>query len=177
MWTRETYCPSNPAGGFGVVYGNQPCFGPEGKDGRSVISPRNPAPVSAGVPGLEPRTNDSRLGFVANLQQGKNSAEFRGCHENQCTRWHGQIRADSGHLDRFSGRFWSGSRECSTLELRIELDHVFNGFYLLINSRHNSYLNSWCHSRRASDTLLERTLLSRVTPRKDVDSLGKAAVQ
>ena len=34
--------------------------------------------VSAGVPGLEPRTNDRRRGDAAHLHMGQTSAEFRG---------------------------------------------------------------------------------------------------
>jgi hypothetical protein len=36
--------------------------------------------VAAGVPGLEPRTNDSDLGRATHLQLGRNSADFRGFH-------------------------------------------------------------------------------------------------
>ena len=37
--------------------------------------------ASAGVPGLEPRTNDRRRGGGAHLHMGQNPAEFRGCHD------------------------------------------------------------------------------------------------
>ena len=48
----------NPQRVLGAVSGHRGRFGPVRKDGRCLTSPRNPAPVTAGVPGLEPRTNE-----------------------------------------------------------------------------------------------------------------------
>jgi len=66
--------------------------------------------VTAGVPGLEPRTNDSNLGCATPPQLGRNSADFRGSHGVKCTRWHGLIRAHSGHAAGYLVRFWSQNR-------------------------------------------------------------------
>jgi len=61
----------------------------------------------AGVPRLEPTTNDSDLGCATPPQLRRISADFRGFHGVKCTRWHGRIRANSGHAARYLVRFWS----------------------------------------------------------------------
>ena len=67
--------------------------------------------VTAGVPGLEPRTNDRRLDRAAPPQLGRNPADFRGFHGLQCTRWYGLIRADSGHAEGVFGSFLVTTRK------------------------------------------------------------------
>jgi hypothetical protein len=71
--------PATPQRVLGVVYGNRARFGPLCK-GRWVISPRNSALFTAGVPGLEPRTTESFLGPDGHPLLGQKSAGFRGFH-------------------------------------------------------------------------------------------------
>ena len=74
-----------------------------GKDGRCLISPQNHAPVTAGVPGLEPSILRGRV----HPGQGQNAADFRGSHEHSLrarTDEYGLILVTSGRFWRISGR-------------------------------------------------------------------------
>ena len=100
-----------------------------------MVSPRNPAPVSAGVPGLEPRTNDSDLGYATPPQLGRNPADFRGFHGFYCTRWHGLIRAHSGHAAGYLVRFWSrlnaahaSASQANSAQPRLDINSGISGF-------------------------------------------------